>query len=153
MTRLATLVAKLAPLVASLVPLARQAWPILAAIAAVLADALGAGGGKAVPAVLGLLAAGFAARRPSLNDLQAVAAPLRPGLAAATSSPIFEFARDSTGRRRAVAVVADGVRRPILAPDMYLDGCEEDGAEYLDDDLDDGEFDDEVAADEAGYID
>lgn len=174
MARIAILVAKLAPLVAKLAPLAKQAWPILTAIGAILADAIGVGGGKATPAALGLLAAGAAARRPD-PALQALAAPLRPGpeFTAADSSPIFEFFRDPTGPRHRVSAVflggekwdlsrgpalyaddvaaraseeeveyRDGDGRDVMAGVEWADG-RDDEPDYLDDDLDEYEFDED----------
>lgn len=182
MTRIAILLAKLAPLVAKLAPLVKQAWPILTAIAAILVDAIGEGGGGiATAAALGLLAAVSATRRP-VPALQALAAPLRPApeFTAADSSPIFEFFRDPHTRRHRVSAVFLGGEKWSLShgPNLYADDLEalaseekteyrdgdgrdvmadvgwDDDPDYLDDDLDEYEFDDdETAADEAGYVD
>lgn len=104
-----------------LAPLVRQAWPILAAIAAILADAFGATGGAATGAAVGLLAAGqVAGAGRRLAAVDALAEPLRP-IADVAERPVFEVHPDR-GRLRVVSVSLHGRKHDLVnGPPMFID--------------------------------
>lgn len=106
-----------------LAPLVKQAWPILAAIVAVISDAFGATGGAATGAAVGLLAASQVAgdrRRISGAEVDALAAPLRLHGDVA-ELPVFEF-HPERGRLRAVAVSLHGRKYDLEnGPPLFID--------------------------------